>query len=353
MQPAAAVDTRPPAPRAMMVPWLDAAAVGGISLVLLPLIVLFVARPLRASGSGLVLLGVLFNWPHFIASYRLLYATGESVRRYRAASIYVPAALTGYALFAIAVWHSHPLYANLLALGAGVYLARHYTGQAWGMMASFAHVGGTSFAPGERRMFRAGLNVLMVWHAIWALHQSMALVAPSLVAPVARLYIWTIWLPGLALMVGLVGMGRFLRRTGHAPPGRVLLPWAAIHVWYVAMAIEPGALFVVQIAHGLQYLMFPLRVEMNRAHVTNGQQWRKSALLLGVWILVGLAVFEGLEPLYRLGFEAAGGRGPLPVVVSSVIIAAIAIHHYFIDGALYKLRNPEVRRDLFAHLPRP
>jgi hypothetical protein len=30
---------------------------------------------------------------------------------------------------------------------------------------------------------------------------------------------------------------------------------------------------------------------------------------------------------------------------------AIAIHHYFIDGALYKLRHPEVTRHLFAHLP--
>jgi hypothetical protein len=31
----------------------------------------------------------------------------------------------------------------------------------------------------------------------------------------------------------------------------------------------------------------------------------------------------------------------------------VNIHHYFIDGCLYKLRNPEVRRDLFAHLKSP
>jgi hypothetical protein len=28
----------------------------------------------------------------------------------------------------------------------------------------------------------------------------------------------------------------------------------------------------------------------------------------------------------------------------------INIHHFFIDGAIWKLRNPEVRRELFAHL---
>ncbi len=28
----------------------------------------------------------------------------------------------------------------------------------------------------------------------------------------------------------------------------------------------------------------------------------------------------------------------------------VAIHHYFIDGAVWKLSNPKVRRELFSHL---
>jgi hypothetical protein len=31
----------------------------------------------------------------------------------------------------------------------------------------------------------------------------------------------------------------------------------------------------------------------------------------------------------------------------------INIHHYFTDGVIWKLRNPEVRRELFAHVPAP
>jgi len=130
MQPAAAVDTRPLARRAMMVPWLDTAAVGGISLVLLPLVVLFVARPCsfrRRSGAA----RVLFNWPHFIGSYRLLYAPARACA--------VPHRLDlrpGRTGGVRAVRHrglaGPPRYANLLAVAAGVYLARHYTGQAWG-----------------------------------------------------------------------------------------------------------------------------------------------------------------------------------------------------------------------------
>jgi len=205
-------------------------------------------------------------------------------------------------------------------------------------MASFAHVEGTSFTASERRLFRAGLNVLMVWHAIWALHQSVGLVARSLVAPVTRLYAWTIWLPGLALMVGLVewsvsGAARATYRRAGAGP------LAAIHVWYVAMAIEPGALFVVQIAHRLAVPDVSAAGGDERARVTatgNGGRARSSSRS-GSWSAWRV---EGLEPLFRLGFEAAGGQGPLPVVVSSVIIAASPSTTTSSTGRCTSLRNP-------------
>jgi hypothetical protein len=31
----------------------------------------------------------------------------------------------------------------------------------------------------------------------------------------------------------------------------------------------------------------------------------------------------------------------------------INIHHYFTYGVIWKISNPEVRRELFAHVPRP
>lgn len=353
MQPAvsreAAADS---APRAVLAPWLDALLVGGASLVALPLLVLLSDRPVKqVAGGTLVLLGVLFNWPHFVASYHLLYATRASIRGHRVASIYVPAFLLAYACFAVGVSAWQPLFLNLLLVTSGVYLARHYTGQAWGMMASFAHVGRVSFTPGERRLFRLDLDVVMLWHVIWAIRQSTGLLPPALEATAIRLYGWSFGLLGLGFALGLVALVRFVHRTRRLPPWRVLLPWLAIHVWYLAMARNFTALLAVQIAHAAQYLAFPTRVTLNRAATGSRTDWKRAGLLLGSWTLVGLAVFEGLEPVFKVGFEVAGGKGPLPATFSGAVIAAIAIHHYVIDGALYKLRNPEVRRDLFAHLP--
>jgi hypothetical protein len=334
----------------MTTPALDALATGGASLVALALLLSLVAAPIKGQAAGtLFALGIALNWPHFIASYRMLYSSRESVLRYRAASIYFPAALALYTLLAIATYATHPIHYHLIVLTGGVYLARHYTGQAWGMVASSAYVTGVVITPGERRLIHGSLDLMMLWHASWAAQQAIGLVAPSLVGPAQQLYAQMVWVALASLVVGAAGFVRMSRRLGHLAPARLLLPWAAIYVWYAFLAKDPTALLVVQVAHALQYLIFPLRLTANR----NGGSWAKAAWSFAAWVLVGAALFEGTGPVFRLFFHLGGGDGELPIVVQSMVISAVGIHHYFIDGALYKLRNPAVRRDLFAHLAAP
>lgn len=338
-------------PRALLLPSVDLLLTGGASLIVLAVILAMGIHPLNRFDLGtLVVFGILINWPHFIASYRLLYATNERVQRHRAASIYVPAVLGLYSVYAVVMVSDQPVHTQLLILAGSIYLARHYTGQVWGMMASFAYIEGMSFAPEERRLVRVGLALIMFWHVAWAANLSIYRVSPALVEPARRLYEVAGWVAVTGFLVGMVGLGRMARRTGRIPPARVLVPWLSIHVWYLAMARDPTTLLLVQIAHALQYLAFPLRIELNNQAPSARFAWRRAGWHLAGWILVGLAVFEGAEPLFRACYELAGGQGPLPGLVSGVLISAIAIHHYFIDGALYKLRNPEVRRALFAHL---
>ena len=33
-----------------------------------------------------------------------------------------------------------------------------------------------------------------------------------------------------------------------------------------------------------------------------------------------------------------------------ILLALINIHHYFIDGCVWKISTPEVKKDLFRHL---
>jgi hypothetical protein len=39
-------------------------------------------------------------------------------------------------------------------------------------------------------------------------------------------------------------------------------------------------------------------------------------------------------------------------VTPLLVLIFINIHHYFTDGVVWKISNPEVRKELFAHVPR-
>ncbi len=338
--------------RAMIAPSIDLLCVGGLS-VLVTGALLFGTKSFDHRVPSFVpyALTAAITWPHFLSSYRLLYATRERILTYRKASLYFPAALAAYGLFAVVRSPVTALHVHLLALVAAVYLARHYTGQTWGMMASFAHVEGLAFTSRERRLCQTSLNLAMTWQIAWAAAESVGQVAPSL-DPVARWFDAHIDPLGIAAFgIGLVGLARMTRRRGAPPPARVAVPYVALFGWYALLRHDPTSLVVVQVAHALQYLLFPLRIEENTrpegpARVTAG---RALVWLVGL-VAVSMAVFAGLPTLFRYSYAASGGVADLPVAFTSVFVSFINIHHYFVDGCLYKLRNPAVRRDLFAHL---
>jgi hypothetical protein len=328
---------------------LDAIAVGAASIVAVVALLVWGHPVGERLGAGATLaLQSLINWPHFMAAYAVLYSSPESVRRYRAAALWVPAALAGYALFAVAVWTRQPIHATLIQWGAALYLGRHYTGQAWGMMASFAHVDGLRFSTGERRLIRGGLDLMMLWHMSWAAATISPLLSPAIAERCLWLYRHMMPVAVVSCALGAIGLAQMTRRIRRAPPARVLLPWLALYAWYLLLAIDPSAAIVVQLAHALQYLIFPLRIEVNRSP----DEKQLIARRMLVWTVAGLALLAGGSGLFALFYRAAGGHSGVDGILTVVVSATVGVHHYFVDGTLYKLRNPDVRRDLFAHLGR-
>jgi hypothetical protein len=272
----------------------------------------------------------------------------------------MPAFLALWSIVGLALYRDTRVVMEALVGAGAVSLAWHYTGQAWGMMASFAYIHGTGFAPRERRLVRANLFALMAFHVVWALVIVRRIFEPRtgdtgqpLLAPEAGLGFYHVvaLLAACSVLLGLAGLVLFARRTGRFPPLRVLVPWIAVHLWYVLIYNEPGALFWVQNAHALQYLVFPMRCEINRL-AWGGRVLDRAGR---VWRMVrwyALVVAAGWLVLWLLPYFARNqGRtlfGGLPVELA--IISFVNLHHYFIDGVIWKIRNPAVRRDLFSHL---
>jgi hypothetical protein len=337
----------------MLSPALDILCVGGLSLIVFVPLLLSGRKDLVLIGAGAqAWFATLINMPHFMASYRIVYRSREMILRHKWASIYIPAILLTYAL--VAIWEAQYGGVLLIVIVAvsGAYLAWHYTGQVWGMMASYSYLSGTSFDRTERLLIRTSLRILLAWHFTWFFYTYLR--DPSVVRPFYSLVsAGTL----VAFGLGAAGLVKMRRRTGKLPPARALVAWIAIFVWYAAMARDPKALFWVQIAHALQYLAFPIRVELNRTQLeSHSDRATRVVRHMALYAIVLLAVSYLLEQIVPgtamsvvadVFGEEPGRAAPI------LILMFINIHHYFTDGVIWHISNPEVRQELFAHVPRP
>jgi hypothetical protein len=363
----------PPAtakPGSIFNPTIDLLLVGGLSLIVFVPLLLSGRSDLVLIGAGAqAWIGTAINMPHFMASYRLVYRDRETILKHKWASIYVPLILVAYVAFAVmeiqyflpqgcteairanvADPACRPLLMTLLIAIASGYLAWHYTGQVWGMMASYAYLAGAKFEKSERLLIRTGLRILLAWHVCWFVYTQLDKPFRGAVRPV---YIVVSAGIGLAFLLGAIGLFRMWRRTGMLPPARTLVAWIALFVWYAMMARDPRALFWIQIAHALQYLAFPVRVEINRtlaARARGATRLARHMALYGLGLLVVSVVVTQLVPGTAMSIignvfgESPGKSAPI------LLLMFINIHHYFTDGVIWKISNPEVRKDLFAHV---
>jgi hypothetical protein len=345
---------------AILTPTLDFLAVGGLSIIcFLPLLLSGRSDLVLVGAGAQAWLGTAINMPHFMASYRLVYRDRASIMKHKWASIYVPLILL--VSVAVALWEAQrsPFLVIILATVSSVYLAWHYTGQAWGMMASHAYLSGMTWEPAERALVRWSLRILIVWHVTWFFYRASQLRNPEIVRP---LYDAAVFASLIAFALGIIAFAKVKKRAGRLPPMKALVAWFAIFVWYAMMWRDPKAIFWIQIAHALQYLAFPIRVELNTAA---GQKQNQSAagplkdnravhmaiyavLLLGISVVVAQVVpYSAMAVVGRLYGEDPANAAPI------LILLFINIHHYFTDGVIWKLRNPDVRKELFAHVPQP
>ncbi len=341
----------PPAVTSIFSPVVDVLCVGGLS------IIVFVPLLLSGTDLGFVNLKaviwaqIIVNYAHFMASYRIVYRDKAMIAKHKWATIWVPMIMV--VALAAAIYEaregSQILLIAFFAVASG-YLAWHYTGQTWGMMAAFTHLQGARFDATETRLIKGGLRILLCWHLAWFLHTTLT--NPG---PVALVYQVASAATIVAAIMGTAGLVRMRRRLGRGPAFRVIVAWASIFVWYGAIARWGLAgLFLVQFAHALQYLEFPTRVELNRAAAHGGGEHRLRHMVIYGGALVTAALLVSFFVPGPTQAAAARLFGAGPDSVAPVLISYfIGIHHYFTDGVIWKLRNPEVQADLFAHARPP
>jgi len=322
-------------------------------------------------------LSLLVNYPHFLESYKLAYTRGRGfVLGHWWQLIAVPVALV--ALFAAAwVWYDVPVerigvlaraMEGMQGWGANVQLISgprvgdllftaafnlmiltlgwHYTKQVYGCMMVYAHYDGYPIAPHQRTLLRWAL--LSVWVMVFVDYNLAGdfrafrgfsystLDLPDIAGPVTQLIV----LAGLAAVVYFVFYQNY-RVADRRPSLTLLAPFVAIYLWWMPETRQQEYfLLMVPLFHGLQYLAFAYRMESTRLRSAPNREARATVLILGL-VLAGWLAFEFVPDLLDTEFDTFGAWRTFFFFTAAFLF--INIHHYFIDNALWRFRDPQVR----------
>jgi tetratricopeptide (TPR) repeat protein len=292
---------------------------------------------------GFYLLALVFNYPHFMATVYRAYHTRADFEKYKFFTLHLTLllALTG------AVVHLVPALLPWLFTLYICWSPWHYTGQNYGLMMMFTRRGGATVAAPERRWLRAAFvaSYLMLLASFETGGSSDPLIL-SLGIPVkftlpARLILGA----AFAIFV-LLGFDRLVRERGWKAMAAPITLAVTQFLWFVLPTlIELRSAYqipqtryssgILAVMHSAQYLWITSYYQRREAKVAGQSAWRMAGYFLTL-VAGGIALFIPGPWLVSRVFH-------FDFTSSFLIFTAIVnIHHFMLDGALWKLRDTRI-----------
>jgi len=341
------VSERAPRDRYFVSAPVDFLLIGGASL-LLYFVCLYdksFASSARLASLSLALVWVC-NYPHFASTNYRLYRTRSNVRQYPLTATVVPLLLVMVVIACYASPHTvAPLFVKLYL----IWSPYHFSAQTLGITLIYARRSGFEIRPWERK---AIAGFIFLTFAQGSAYAEVAGVKPQpfygVSYPVLGLHEWVPRLLRDAMWVCLIAFAAMmLWRVLH---NRQIIPWIVLlaptaqAVWFV----PKGGLYLISFQymvpffHSLQYLLIAWGVQMKESQDEAGAapSWRFIGQESLRWAVICVA--GGWLMFYAL--PHIGGHFGQPLGFSiAVILAAVQVHHFFVDGVIWKLKNPRVQ----------
>ena len=342
-------------------PWLDLGlGCGVVYLITLP--VLWVATDLTGTTEwpafAIVAMALLVNSPHYGATLLRVYEHRDDRRKYAVFSIWITLALA-VALVA----STRSLWLSSLLLTAYVsWSPWHFAGQNYGLALLFLRRRGIAFDATTKRLIHGSfvLSAALTIVAIHTGHEGDVVYLPSTLSTANTPTIFYLALPtgverallsglALAILACLVGAGWRLRRGATL---RELAPALLIvtlqSIWYTvpvallglyearSQTLVFGAIWI-STAHSLQYLW------VTSYYARDARS--KGSVRLFLLKCFGAGVALDAVPLIVLAPHLFGAM-PIDVGFAATLFAVTNLHHFILDGAVWKLRDGRVARVL-------
>ncbi len=332
-------------------------------ITLVPVLLIYgLANDVRAWPLGAVIaLGLLINAPHYGATVLRVYADRTDRAKYRWFTLHATLAL----VLALAVGSHSWWVASILITFYLTWSPYHFAGQNYGIALMFLRRRGVEVDAAAKRLLSISftLSSVLAMLAIHARAGQYSVAPPTLdTADAPRLLaldiprsvlLALVLITAVAYVICLAGAAWRLRRTGSFAdrlPAWMLVATQAL--WYVipvlalknADQLLPFAAVWVSTAHSAQYLWITAYyAKRSAAHAHAGPFLLKSLIAgIGVTVLPGLLFAPGLLG----GFSWDGG-------LALLTFSVVNIHHFILDGAIWKLRDQSIARVLLRRAATP
>jgi tetratricopeptide (TPR) repeat protein len=325
-------------------PWLDwLVGCGGWSAPLLAATFLFSPGNSHGWGVAFYVLAVIFNYPHFMATVYRAYHSRAQFAKYKLVTLHV----TLLVLFTGVVMHASPrLFPWIFTLYV-FWSPWHYTGQNFGLMMMFVRREGAEIRPTERRWLRgafvASFAMLLASFNTGASNDPLVLslgfsskFMVPLEAACAAIF---------ALCVTL-GFHRLVREKGARAMAAPLTLAATQFLWFVLPTLIemrssmeiPQTRYssgILAVLHSTQYLWITSFYQRREARAEGKTNWSVVGYFVTL-IAGGIALFMPGPWLVSLLFHYDFSTSFL------IFLSLVNIHHFILDGALWKLRDKRV-----------
>jgi tetratricopeptide (TPR) repeat protein len=325
-------------------PWLDlVVGCGAWSLPLLMLAYFSSATSTLTWSVAFYVLALFFNYPHYMATIYRAYHTEEDFRKYRIFTVHITL------LVALTVVLSH-FWIRTLPWIFTVYLTAspwHYSGQNYGLFTMFARRAGARPTSSERP---ALYSAFLISYAILFLNfhtgRSVDPLFVSLNLPAAISSRAQVVLAIAFVACSAFGLSRLVSQASFRRMIPSLTLFSTQCVWFLLPTplslVErfqvPQSRYstgVLAAMHSSQYLWITSYYAKREAAATEGQTWCP-LVYFTILVVGGIALFIPGPWLTSLVFHFDFTRSFL------LFTALINIHHFILDGAIWKLRDGRI-----------
>jgi len=325
-------------------PWLDlVVGCGGWSAPLL--LLAYFASTSRALGWSIAFYGLalFFNYPHYIATIYRAYHTATDFRKYRIFTVHITALIALTLILSHFWYHALPRIFTLYL----IWSPWHYSGQNYGIFMMFARRGGANPSVAARRaLYSAFLVSYLILLLSFLTGPSNDPLFISLGIP-GRISSAAVVLLGIGFIAcSTYGLSGLAEQVGWRPLVPAITPFSTQFLWFllpIALSISKGLHIpqsryssgVFAIMHSAQYLWITSYYAHREAGEKSEHGWRPFTYS-AVLVAGGIALFVPgpwlASRLFHYDFTAS----------FLIFTALVNIHHFILDGAIWKLRDSRI-----------